>query len=342
MFDDEVRRQIFTSYACVFFWMVVSGSVVLHNKWLLSTFDFHYPSTMTMFHMGFSFCMALLVTKLGPKGMVEVPSLTARQFCSSVLPIGVLYAVMLVCSNYSYLYLSVALIQMVKASLPVLVFGVSVLMGILVFDVKLLGAVLFISFGVSQVALGQLNLHVQGFILQISALCVEACRLVLIEILLKQRGINLNALSTVLVVCPTTFLCLTIPVYFLEGAEFTRVLGMVGENPFVFLLNCGLAFLLNIAVFLLIGKTSALTMNIAGIAKDTLVISVSQMIFESKIYMRSVVGFAVAIVGVAAYNYFKLQVLQAKVNKEAEKKVDHTAKDVQLINAEEGKPEAGR
>lgn len=45
------------------------------------------------------------------------------------------------------------------------------------------------------------------------------------------------------------------------------------------LLNCLAAFALNLAVFLLIGKTSALTMNIAGVVKDWMLIGLSVLIF---------------------------------------------------------------
>ena len=39
-------------------------------------------------------------------------------------------------------------------------------------------------------------------------------------------------------------------------------------NPAVMMANALTAFVLNLAVFLLIGKTSALTMNIAGVCTD--------------------------------------------------------------------------
>ena len=38
-------------------------------------------------------------------------------------------------------------------------------------------------------------------------------------------------------------------------------------NPFIFLTNAGAAFALNMSVFMLIGRTSALTMNVAGVIK---------------------------------------------------------------------------
>lgn len=40
-----------------------------------------------------------------------------RTYIRAIVPIGVLYSASLVCSNQAYLYLSVALIQMLKVSL---------------------------------------------------------------------------------------------------------------------------------------------------------------------------------------------------------------------------------
>ncbi len=40
------------------------------------------------------------------------------------------------------------------------------------------------------------------------------------------------------------------------------------------------AFALNVSVFLLIGKTSALTMNIAGVVKDWMLIFLSVLMFK--------------------------------------------------------------
>lgn len=41
----------------------------------------------------------------------------------------------------------------------------------------------------------------------------------------------------------------------------------VNLNPVIFLSNAGCAFALNMSVFMLIGRTSALTMNVAGVIK---------------------------------------------------------------------------
>ena len=53
----------------------------------------------------------------------------------------------------------------------------------------------------------------------------------------------------------------------------------------ILLSNGIVAFGLNLSVFLLIGKTSALAMNVAGVVKDWLLIGLSALIFHSQVIL---------------------------------------------------------
>ena len=77
--------------------------------------------------------------------------------------------------------------------------------------------------------------------------------------------------------------------------------------PVLLLVNALCAFALNLAVFLLIGKTSALTMNIAGVIKDWLLIWFSFSVFQAPVTMLNLAGYVFCCAGVAVYNYRKLQ-----------------------------------
>ncbi|THU70383.1 hypothetical protein C4D60_Mb08t24400 [Musa balbisiana] len=85
----------------------------------------------------------------------------------------------------------------------------------------------------------------------------------------------------------------------------------------IFGTNSLCAFALNLAVFLLVGKTSALTMNVAGVVKDWLLIAFSWSVIRDIVTSINLFGYAIAFLGVAYYNYVKLQALKAK---EAQKK----------------------
>lgn len=97
------------------------------------------------------------------------------------------------------------------------------------------------------------------------------------------------------------------------SVELTAILA----DPPVFnipvLLGNGLiAFTLNLAVFLLIGKTSALTMNIAGVIKDWMLIFFSYAVFQAPVTRLNLIGYIFCCAGVAVYNYQKLQLLKRK------------------------------
>ena len=75
----------------------------------------------------------------------------------------------------------------------------------------------------------------------------------------------------------------------------------------ILLANAACAFALNLSVFLLIGKTSALTMNVAGVIKDWLLIGMSSLLFHSKVTPLNLQGYGLAFAGVFWYNWTKLK-----------------------------------
>ena len=101
--------------------------------------------------------------------------------------------------------------------------------------------------------------------------------------------------------------------HLLTGRPAQWKLGAPSRQP-TSLLSCGVqSGPLNAApplqaVFLLIGKTSALTMNIAGVIKDWMLIFFSFYIFKAPVTRLNLFGYAFCCTGVAIYNYQKLQV----------------------------------
>ncbi|CAH1432848.1 unnamed protein product [Lactuca virosa] len=95
------------------------------------------------------------------------------------------------------------------------------------------------------------------------------------------------------------------------------------------------AFALNLAVFLLVGKTSALTMNVAGVVKDWLLIAFSWSVIKDTVTPINLLGYGIAFLGVAYYNHAKLQALKAKeVEKKATQVDDESGKLLEEKSAE--------
>lgn len=67
-----------------------------------------------------------------------------------------------------------------------------------------------------------------------------------------------------------------------------------------------LAFLVNMSTFMIIGKMSAITYNVAGHAKLCFVLAVGYLLFDNKFSWLNMIGVIIAITGVVAYSVIKM------------------------------------
>ncbi|TYG38508.1 hypothetical protein ES288_D13G229200v1 [Gossypium darwinii] len=315
--SDNVIKNIILSYTYVCIWIFLSFTVIVYNKYILDKklYYWPFPISLTMIHMSFCATLAFLLIKVFK--FVEPVSMSRELYLSSVVPIGALYSLSLWLSNSAYIYLSVSFIQMLKALMPVAVYSIGVLFKKETFKTDTMVNMISISFGVAIAAYGEARFDSWGVMLQLGAVAFEATRLVMIQILLTSKGITLNPITSLYYVAPCCLVFLLVPWIFVEypvlkdTSSFDFDFVIFGTNSFC-------AFALNLAVFLLVGKTSALTMNVAGVVKDWLLIAFSWSVIKDTVTPINLFGYGVAFLGVAYYNHAKLQALKAK---EAEKKV---------------------
>ena len=295
-------------------WIFFSCSLIIFNKWILAESGFPYPLALTMCHMAFCSCFAAAVIK---SGKVDAPSMDKDTYLKAVVPIGALYSGTLWFGNSAYLFLSVSFIQMLKAMMPVLVFAVGCLLKTEKFSWGLFGNMVVVTIGVLIASFGEIEFVLFGFLLQILSLVFESTRLALVQILLQKRGLKLNPITSLYFISPACFAFLSVPFVVVEVPKMTASDDWT-FRPFVLLLNCCVALALNIAVFMLIGKTSALTMNVSGVIKDWLLIGLSVVLFASPVSGLQIFGYLIAFVAVAYYNLKKIKEKQAAA--EAEKR----------------------
>uniref|UniRef100_A0A5B7BRU2 Sugar phosphate transporter domain-containing protein n=1 Tax=Davidia involucrata TaxID=16924 RepID=A0A5B7BRU2_DAVIN len=107
-----------------------------------------------------------------------------------------------------------------------------------------------------------------------------------------------------------SFAFLFVPWYFLEkpGMEVSQI----QFNFWIFFSNAICALALNFSIFLVIGRTGAVTIRVAGVLKDWILIALSTIVFpESTITGLNIIGYAIALCGVVMYNYLKVKDVRA-------------------------------
>ncbi|KAK6118645.1 hypothetical protein DH2020_047637 [Rehmannia glutinosa] len=299
-----ISRQLLLTYLYLLVYISLSSGVILYNKWVLSPkyFNFPLPITLTMIHMGFSGLVAFFLIRVFK--VVSPVKMTFEIYATCVIPISAFFAASLWFGNTAYLFISVAFIQMLKALMPVATFLMAVICGTDKLRCDLFLNMVLVSFGVVISSYGEIHFNVVGTVYQVTGIVAEALRLVLTQVLLQKKGLTLNPITSLYYIAPCSFVFLFIPWYLLEmpGMDVSQI----QFNAWIFLSNALCALALNFSIFLVIGRTGAVTIRVAGVLKDWILIALSTVIFpESTITKLNIIGYAIALCGVVMYNYLK-------------------------------------
>ena len=138
--------------------------------------------------------------------------------------------------------------------------------------------------GVSIASFGELEFDLPGLILQLVSITAEAARLVATQNLLQVHLKGSSPLVSLSMFAPCClFFLLPIALVSEPGA-----LAALASSWMVVLANTLTAFTLNVAVVMLVGATSGLTLTLAGIIKDILLIAASVVLLGSSITFTQV------------------------------------------------------
>ncbi|KAF2459668.1 DUF250 domain membrane protein [Lineolata rhizophorae] len=282
-------------------WITLSGSVILFNKWVLHTAKFEFPVVLTTWHLAFSTLMTQLMARFTTKldSRKKVP-MTGRVYLRAIVPIGVLFSASLIFSNLTYLYLSVSFIQMLKATTPVATLFAQWSLGLSPPSLSRLGNVSAIVVGVMIASYGEIKFVLIGFIFQMAGVGFEATRLAMVERLLSSAEFKMEPLVSLYYFAPVCAIMNGIVAIFWELPRLTLAdIERVGY--FTLLANAVVAFMLNIAVVLLIGRTSSLVMTLCGVLKDILLVVASMVIFRDPVSGLQMFGYSIALGGLVYY-----------------------------------------
>ena len=108
------------------------------------------------------------------------------------MPVGALFAIVLWLGNTAYLHLSVSFIQMLKATMPVAVFLVGVLMKTETYTNLTTFNMLIVGTGVCIASYGEINFVVVGVLLQVGSIVAESFRLTLVQVRCNSNPIHMT------------------------------------------------------------------------------------------------------------------------------------------------------
>eukprot|EP00413_Alexandrium_margalefii_P017996 CAMPEP_0204532826 /NCGR_PEP_ID=MMETSP0661-20131031/11928_1 /ASSEMBLY_ACC=CAM_ASM_000606 /TAXON_ID=109239 /ORGANISM="Alexandrium margalefi, Strain AMGDE01CS-322" /LENGTH=456 /DNA_ID=CAMNT_0051539097 /DNA_START=422 /DNA_END=1791 /DNA_ORIENTATION=+ len=301
------RSVIVTVVACSIF-MVVGPALMMLNKYLMDDLHFHYPIAICSLGLVSSSLVSRIIVCLGIGEVREaslkmVSGLGWFQIAGSI---GLMKALTMSTGNAVYLHLSFGFIQMLKAFTPLIVLVVMRVAGVKLPTRAAMWCVTLIVAGTVVEVNGELHATALGLCLMLSSEFFEAISVVLSQKVLQNN--RFSVLEGMYIIAPAGAACL------LAGVAALELPTMLGANhhlipfahpwPFFFAAVLGVA--INFISFLVMQLTSALTMKILNTARSVGLVIVGVLFYGEEHPLLQMVGYVVALLGFAGYNYFQL------------------------------------
>lgn len=304
--------RVASAAASLLVWFASSIALVLHNKWLFLEGDsygnFPYPISLMVLHQ----IATALVFVIGLASMdgdtlkQSAPTFGKRRHLDAtrlVFPIAVGAALSLIFGNVGMVFFSVHVLTMAKAAKPVMVAVAQVALSLATFSCvqfKILICIFVLTAG----AVGAENVEMTPESLGVLFLMLicDAVRVVLIQ--KNLQGENKLDSATLLLYVSIQTAAFVFPVATVcEGSDVFAAAAGVGAGQLG--LNSVLGIAVNLSFLQAIERTDALTIELAGIARDFLLIFASSWAFEAEVSGRQIACYGVSLVFLHVYVEYK-------------------------------------
>lgn len=280
------------------------------NKRIIAELHFVFPMTLS----GIGLLSSTVVTQtLRITGLVKFEKkLDLETYLRRIFPIGLMMALTLNFGNQCYLYMSVSLIQMLKAFTPAMTLALVWMAGLTHPSKALTCAVFVIALGTALASMGAdaANWSVMGFLVMFLAEFFEAVKCMLMQYLLSEDlGLKFGVLEGLAWFAPTALSWMVFLICFteLKGLIQDDAILIVQDNWHLFASCFVLGFLVNIAGFLVIKTTSVVTLKILGQIRNCGLIALNVVFWHEIVTANQAFGYTVTMAGFAWYNYENLK-----------------------------------
>ena len=321
MIDHSIIKEAIRTISCVLFYYCFSIGITFYNKWMFS--KFHFPISTTMIHFTMTFLIAGMLREIISKVKKrEAVMLNWNDFLKKVMPTGIISALDIGLSNWSFMFITVSLYTMVKSSCILFILFFSLVLGLEKPRWNLVVIVSCISFGLFLFVFKSTQFNLEGFILVLLASFLGGARWTLSQVLCQKAELGLtNPIDTVYHLCPTMIIGL-FPIFIGRETSF-----LVSEATFnaqttpelltsISLICMGglLAFFLSFSEYLLLSYTSSLTLAIAGIFKELCTLILATTVGSDELTLTNWLGFLICILGISTHVYNKYQKMNESQN----------------------------
>ncbi|KAM3871659.1 solute carrier family 35 member C2-like [Diretmus argenteus] len=292
----------------VLFYYVFSIGITFYNKWMMK--GFHYPLFMTLVHLTIIFCLSTL-TRQAMQCWTGKPRviLSWSDYLRKVAPTAIATALDIGLSNWSFLFITISLYTMTKSSAVLFILFFSLVFKLEEPNPFLILVVLLISSGLFMFTFESTQFNLEGFLMVLMASFIGGIRWTLTQVLMQKAELGLqNPVDTMYHLQPLMFMGLLPLFLYNEGLNlstsdklFRAELSPLLQSLFTLSIGGLLAFGLGFSEFLLVSRTSSLTLSISGILKEICTLVLAADLMGDKMTTVNWLGFAVCLCGISLH-----------------------------------------
>ena len=184
-------------------------------KYIMTELELEFPLGITCF--GFFLTALLMFFSVDVLGVVNVTRVSIAVLLRYILPTGICFALSIHLGNYCYLFLSVSVVQICKAFAPVVMMFAMIVCGMETLDRTTLMAMGLITLGtILTVTGGTIVIQWAGLVSLGLSMVADTAKLILTQILMKERGLRLNVYESMYYTSPFSAAFVAILIHFIE------------------------------------------------------------------------------------------------------------------------------
>ncbi|KAI6178154.1 TPT domain-containing protein [Aphelenchoides besseyi] len=284
----------------------LSVGLTFYQKWFIKNYPL--PLLVVSGHYVTKFGLAILI-----RAIVELATRTrrvrvpVRDQLRWLLPVGACASLDIGLSNWALEYVTVSLYTMAKSSSILFIVAFSLLLRLERWRPSLGFAASLIAFGLVLFTYRAEQLNIRGLsLVELAAMC-SGLRWSVSQLIMQGEDNPSplrHPLDMVAHVQPYMFLTIVPVVYFVEGSEInlttlTTFDGVYEPTLVVILVLLGgvLAFLMEMAEYLLLVNTSGITLNLLGIIKEVVTLLLAHHLHGDKITWINMIGLTLTLSG---------------------------------------------
>ncbi|XP_032897922.1 solute carrier family 35 member C2 [Amblyraja radiata] len=308
-----IRKASLTVLLVIFYYCFSIG-ITFYNKWVMKRF--HYPIFMTLVHLAMTFVLSGISRTLVSwyTGKPHI-CLSWKPYLKRVAATALATALDIGLSNWSFMFITISLYTMTKSTAVLFILFFAIIFKLEKLRSWLLIVIVLIAGGLFMFTYKSTQFNTEGFILVLIASFLGGIRWTLTQILTQKADLGLqNPIDTMYHLQPLMFIGLFPLFVFNEGLSLSASEKLFRYHEtsallnMVFVLAGGgfLAFGLCFSEFLLVAKTSSLTLSIAGIFKEVCVLILASHLMGDQLTLLNWLGFVMCLSGISLHVALKV------------------------------------